>query len=223
MTPPPLGPGRLRIAATYRAYRRHGRFAATAADATGTSTDGSPAPCATVDGQRWMNVHVPGTRRARRAAGITVQVDRGARRRGQSTARRLGLFIAGRDGTTQVATLAALVVVAVLVEATVAHPVLAAAPTLRASHRHDRSGARSSPPWPRTPDADIGSTSSRSSATWCPGSTPTTWPCASKPDPELVPVYERFLSTAPGRHASRPCSSDRDADDPRAASPPPTT
>ena len=46
MTPPPLGPGRLRITDTYRAYRRHGRFAATVAGTTGTSTDGSPAPCA---------------------------------------------------------------------------------------------------------------------------------------------------------------------------------
>ena len=31
MTPLPLGPGRLRITDTYRAYRRHGRFAAIAA------------------------------------------------------------------------------------------------------------------------------------------------------------------------------------------------
>ena len=66
-------PGRVRIAATYRAFRSYGRVTATMATLghfhgwlTGTLRT-------TVDGQRWLNVHVPGTCRARRFAGGAVE------------------------------------------------------------------------------------------------------------------------------------------------------
>ena len=69
----PLGPGRLRVTATYRAYREHGRTAATMAAYGHLHGWLTGALRTTVDGQRWVNVQVPGTRRLRRFAGGTAE------------------------------------------------------------------------------------------------------------------------------------------------------
>ena len=191
MTPPPLGPGRLRITDTYRAYRRHGRFAATAAGYGHLHGWLAGTLRATVDGQRWMNVNVPGNQRLRRAAGIAVQVI-AVLVVASSLGAPLGLFIAGRDGTTHVATLSALVGLAVLVEGTVA---------LRYWRRRRRCDVPPPRPEPcavittlaKAPDADIGSLIAlkRDVESWL-----DTHDLALRIQarPELVPVYERFLS-----------------------------
>src|SRR5688572_25215567 len=105
VTPPPLRPGRLRITDTHRAYRRHGRFAAGYGHFHGWLTG---ALRSTIDGQRWMNVNVPGTRRLRRAAGITVQIIAALAVGAVFVGAPLGVFSAGRDDATQNAMLVAL-------------------------------------------------------------------------------------------------------------------
>jgi len=133
----------------------------------------------------------PGTQRLRRAAGITVQVI-AVLVVASSLGAPLGLFIGGRDGTTQVATLAALVGLAVLVEGTVA---------LRYWRRRRRCDGPPPRPQPcavittlaKAPDADIGSLIAlkRDVVSWL-----DTHDLALRIQarPELVPVYERLLS-----------------------------
>jgi hypothetical protein len=191
MTPPPLGPGRLRVPDTYRAYRRHGRFAAIAAGyghlhgwLTGTLRS-------TVDGQRWMNVNVPGTRRLRRAAGITVQAI-AVLAVAAGVGAPLGLFIGRRNGTTQVATLAALVGLAVLVEG------IYAIWYWRRRRRCDVPPRRPQPcavitTLAKAPDANIASLMAlkRDLTSWLDSHD---LALRVQARPELAPVYERFLS-----------------------------
>ena len=70
---PPLCPGRLRIAATYHCFRSYGHVVATMATLGPSPRWLTGTLRTTVDGQRWLNVHVPGTRRARRFAGGAVE------------------------------------------------------------------------------------------------------------------------------------------------------
>jgi len=149
-----------------------------------------------------MNVNVRGTRRLRRAARITVQAI-AVLVVAASLGAPLGGFIAGRDGTTQVATLAALVGLAVVVGGTVA---------LRCWRRPRRCDVPPPRPQPcaviitlaKAPDADIGSLIAlkRDVVSWL-----DTHDLALRihARPELVSVYERS-SHCTGSAPSRPWS-----------------